>query len=263
MLRKYSGGVADSQTMPFCSLLLNLSGDCGRRLYDIADDMFTISYDKNRGTIRWDSVNSGRLRACDSLAARVMAKRIDSDVPEQIINPHICSNLVGPNPGWSTLVRSFPNLLKLVSKKRISYRDCSMLRLSEIGARLHVEVWHYRANAWIGDAKYKHLAKDQVRALRFSDFEDEQTETENVESLAGQVLNPADIRQLTVYAELVRLREKTATPPNLMLLYPFVGPASQSLPDEVTAWNGSTFCLMPVQVKRQKFIGDAIRFSSN
>jgi len=123
--------------------------------------------------------------------------------------------------------------------------------------------WHFRADSWIGDAKYKHLAEDQVRALRFSDFEDEHTESHNVESLAGQVLNPADIRQLTVYAELVRLREKTATPPNLMLLYPFVGPASQSLPDEVTAWNGSKFCLMPVLVKRQQFIGDAIRFPPN
>ena len=123
--------------------------------------------------------------------------------------------------------------------------------------------WHYRADSWVGDAKYKHLAEDRVRALRFSDFEDEQTESDNVEALAGQVLNPADIRQLTVYAELVRLREKTATPPNLMLLYPFVGPASQSLPDEATTWNGSKFCLMPVQVKRQKLIGDAIRFASN
>ena len=55
-----------------------------------------------------------------------------------------------------------------------------------------------------------------------------------------------DVRQLTVYAELVRRRERLATPPSLMLLYPFVGPPSECIADSVAAWNGSKFWLMPV-----------------
>jgi hypothetical protein len=45
-----------------------------------------------------------------------------------------------------------------------------------------------------------------------------------------------------------------------MLLYPFVGTAEQCVSDGVIAWNGSKFWLMPVQVKTQDFVGDAIRF---
>jgi hypothetical protein len=46
----------------------------------------------------------------------------------------------------------------------------------------------------------------------------------------------------------------------LVLLYPFVGPAIECLPDNVTTWNGSRFWLMPVLVKAQTSVGDAIRF---
>jgi 5-methylcytosine-specific restriction endonuclease McrBC regulatory subunit McrC len=121
--------------------------------------------------------------------------------------------------------------------------------------------WHDRTgSSWIGDAKYKHLAKGHVRSLRFSDLEEEQNGSDYVESLAGRVLSAGDVRQLTVYAELDRLAEKTDAPPNLMLLYPFVGAASQSLADSVIAWNESKFWLMPVLVKKLSFIGDAIQF---
>lgn len=120
--------------------------------------------------------------------------------------------------------------------------------------------WHSPPTLWIGDAKYKHLARGQQRALRFSDLEGEQIEPD-ASRLAGRVLSPDDIRQLTVYAELVRLRKQRDKPPNLMLLYPFVGTASQCLPDWVTAWNGSKFWLVPVLVRAQEFVGDAIRYS--
>ena len=98
------------------------------------------------------------------------------------------------------------------------------------------------------------------RALRFSDLEGEQNGVDEAAPLAGHVLSPADVRQLTVYAELVRRRELMATTPDLMLLYPFVGPPAECIPDRVAAWNGSTFWLMPVLVRAQDFVGTAIRF---
>ena len=119
--------------------------------------------------------------------------------------------------------------------------------------------WYDGFTFWIGDAKYKHLAKGQQQALRFRDLETEENEPDSA-PLAGQVLSPADVRQLTVYAQLVQLREQAATPPNLMLLYPFVGATEQCVSDCVNAWNGSKFWLTPVQVRAQDFIGDAIRF---
>ena len=120
--------------------------------------------------------------------------------------------------------------------------------------------WRDGGIVWIGDAKYKHLAKGQEQALRFRDLETEEDGSHDLVSLAGQVLSAADVRQLTVYAELVRQREQATTPPNLMLLYPFVGTAKQCASDSVFAWNGSKFWLMPVHVRAQEFVGDAIRF---
>ena len=75
----------------------------------------------------------------------------------------------------------------------------------------------------VGDAKYKHLAKGQQLPLRFRDLETEESGPDDLAPLAGQVLSPADVRQLTVYTELFRLRNHATTPPSLMLLYPYCG----------------------------------------
>ena len=127
------------------------------------------------------------------------------------------------------------------------------------GAIAQFADYYWRGNdaLWIGDAKYKHIAKRQRRSLRFDDFED--NDTENTERLAGRVLSPDDVRQLSVYAELVQSRKQLETPAKLMLLYPFVGPPEECLPDMAKAWNGSEFWLIPVQVKAQDVVGNAIR----
>jgi 5-methylcytosine-specific restriction endonuclease McrBC regulatory subunit McrC len=119
--------------------------------------------------------------------------------------------------------------------------------------------WWDGSTFWIGDAKYKHLSKGQQQALRFRDLETEENEPDSA-PLAGRILSPGDVRQLTVYAQLVQLQEQAPAPPNLMLIYPFVGPAEQCVSDSVITWNGSKFWLTPVQVKAQDFIGDSIRF---
>jgi len=120
--------------------------------------------------------------------------------------------------------------------------------------------WRDDGSIWIGDAKYKHLAGDQGPALRFVELEEEEGQPGEGVSLASQVLSADDIRQLTVYAELVRLNGKMEQPPNLLLLYPFVGDATECVANKAPAWNGSSFWLMPVQVKPQDFVGDAIQW---
>jgi 5-methylcytosine-specific restriction endonuclease McrBC regulatory subunit McrC len=120
--------------------------------------------------------------------------------------------------------------------------------------------WRDGTTVWIGDAKYKHLAKGLHWALQFSQLKDEQNGVDELTPLAGQILSPADVRQLTVYAELVRRREQLAMPPVLMLLYPFIGSPEQCIADSVVAWNGSKFWLMPVQVRVLNIIGNAIQF---
>ena len=121
--------------------------------------------------------------------------------------------------------------------------------------------WQYRGDIWIGDAKYKHLTKDYHRPLRFRDLNEPEDERFKDAPLAGHLLSPDDIRQVTVYAELVRAQEFLSSPPNLMLLYPFVGDVAISLADSATTWNGSTLWLVPVQVTRQDPLSCAIQLS--
>ena len=76
--------------------------------------------------------------------------------------------------------------------------------------------------------------------------------------LAGRVLSAGDVRQLTVYAEMARLREPLGFLPRIMLLYPFVGSPELCVSDVAQAWNGSEFWLVPVQVKRLDHLCEAI-----
>jgi 5-methylcytosine-specific restriction enzyme subunit McrC len=92
---------------------------------------------------------------------------------------------------------------------------------------------------WIGDAKYKHLTKNQTGALTFT------ADDGDYDAPAGRHLSPDDVRQLTVYAELHR--KKQSSSPNLALLYPFVGDGP-FFADHAIAWNGSSLYLLPVRV---------------
>jgi 5-methylcytosine-specific restriction endonuclease McrBC regulatory subunit McrC len=111
--------------------------------------------------------------------------------------------------------------------------------------------WRQGTNQWIGDAKYKHLAKGQTSSLRFTDLPDTEDDQAEVSVLAGRVLNADDVRQLSVYAELAKRRDPRAEKVSLALLYPFVGADSQCLPDHAKAWNGSELWLIPVRAVRQ------------
>ena len=120
-------------------------------------------------------------------------------------------------------------------------------------------LWRGQHGFWIGDAKYKHLAKGQVDSLRFEEFERASEYLKEDNTPAGRVIDPSDVRQLTVYAELAKLRWPSITHSNLVLLYPFVGEATKCDADRTVAWNGNSFWLVPVLVKPQPRVGDSIR----
>ncbi len=98
--------------------------------------------------------------------------------------------------------------------------------------------WHRDGALWIGDAKYKSLAGENALTFAALDIEDNEVR-------AGQVLSPDDVRQLTVYAELARLKNEGQA--RLALFYPFVG-AGTFAARGAMAWNGCEFYLVPVRV---------------
>ena len=98
--------------------------------------------------------------------------------------------------------------------------------------------WQNGGALWIGDAKYKSLAGENALSFAALDIEDNEVR-------AGQVLSPDDVRQLTVYAELARLRN--GEQPRLALFYPFVG-AGDFAACQARAWNNCEFHLVPVRV---------------
>lgn len=130
----------------------------------------------------------------------------------------------------------FPNLLK----GRVEQRPDYFWRTSD-------------GMFWVGDAKYKHLTKEQKSPLMFAISEKDNDSS----TLAGKILQPNDIRQLTVYAELIWKNNYVAHRPNILLLYPFVedGELNSS---KTKAWNGSTFTLCPVRMRMQPKLEDAL-----
>jgi 5-methylcytosine-specific restriction enzyme subunit McrC len=107
---------------------------------------------------------------------------------------------------------------------------------------------------WIGDAKYKRL---DSRYYLESIFEDD----ENVFSPAR--IGPADLRQLTVYAEIQRQCNHQEAPPNLMVLFPFVGTQNFQI-TQLTTWNGSELHLVPIRLDVQMKLAQCIpRFVFN
>jgi 5-methylcytosine-specific restriction endonuclease McrBC regulatory subunit McrC len=135
----------------------------------------------------------------------------------------------------------------------VKQQECvgHLLQLTKGGIRQLADyLWESDTGIWIGDAKYKHLAKFQDTALRFTDFADPDDEEPNTVHVAGNLLSPNDVRQLTVYAELAK-RDQMCSSVSLALLYPFIGPDPECKPDRASAWNGSDFWLVPVRVRRQ------------
>ncbi len=102
-------------------------------------------------------------------------------------------------------------------------------------------IWDDGDEHWIGDAKYKRLNGSTSSYLD----EDEQDV-----SVPFAYLAPADIRQLTVYAEIYRRNQRLESVPNLAVLYPVVGNEPMAISCRI-AWNGSLLFIVPVRVDRE------------
>ena len=104
-------------------------------------------------------------------------------------------------------------------------------------------VWTYRNARWIGDAKWKLLG-------------DKTPQIEETEFVKAGAISPADARQLSVYALLLREQENLAAVPATVLLYPTLNRAATS--QRLHSWNGADLHLWPVRVRDVAALGEAI-----
>jgi 5-methylcytosine-specific restriction enzyme subunit McrC len=108
-------------------------------------------------------------------------------------------------------------------------------------------VWHGEDGICIGDAKWKRIQKT----------EDIISEEEIIETPTGKLqISPADLRQLSTYAELYRIN-RHSTPSDLMLFFPELG-ASLSTTVSWTMWNGANLHLVPVRMQGWNCAGEAL-----
>lgn len=108
--------------------------------------------------------------------------------------------------------------------------------------------WRDGEEWFVGDAKWKLLG---TRAPSISDEEDEE-ERPNSKSLS-----PADVRQLTVYSELLKRREKLDEAPEMWVLYPTLDEQSAALEPRET-WNSGRLRRVPVRVCGWNSPGEAL-----
>lgn len=128
--------------------------------------------------------------------------------------------------------------------------DCPVTSQSEVGhlllnprriKQIPDFIWCERGFNWIGDAKYKRL---DVAGYLESNGEDDE------ESSSPARIGSADLRQLTVYAEIHRTKTGQQIPPRLMVLFPVVGEQNFKT-TRLAAWNGSELSLVPIRLDEQ------------
>ena len=109
-------------------------------------------------------------------------------------------------------------------------------------------LWRHHGRTWIGDAKWKLLAG------QISEEEAESGATREAR------LSPADVRQLTTYAELL-YRQTSAdgsspVRPELAVFYPGVG--ANVSPQVLATWNDTYLHLVPMSVSGWESPQDAL-----
>lgn len=76
-------------------------------------------------------------------------------------------------------------------------------------------LWQNDGQRWIGDAKYKHLAKGQKDSLTFADLGQGTGSDELTNTRTDRGLSTNDVRQLIVYSELLQKRERLSDVPSI------------------------------------------------
>lgn len=113
-------------------------------------------------------------------------------------------------------------------------------------------VWQTNDKWFVGDAKWKLLGS---AAPPMSDDEDDGSRPDCAS------VSPADVRQLTVYSELLMRREALEEAPEMWVLFPTLDEVSATLPTRET-WNGARLRRVPVRVCDWNSPGDALKLHS-
>jgi 5-methylcytosine-specific restriction endonuclease McrBC regulatory subunit McrC len=222
------------------------------QLYDRVSDLHPLTALLNASHHRWDR-RTERFRTVFELAVRLLQG-----------TSHVLAS--ADTSTFVFLIDMNKLFEKYVKTLLEAYFDVCIIAQKQIGflfpqvekgkiAQLADYFWLTKdGTIWIGDAKYKHLTESQSSSLSFTQIHEEDPDSIMP---AGRILAPSDVRQLTVYAELVRERHPASGHPNILFLYPFVG-EHEAKCDATEAWNGSTFILCPVRTSRQNSLKNAL-----
>lgn len=188
-------------------------------------------------TIRWSRTND-RFRACFDLALRLLSSEGFRMAHAEL---RTFVFLLDMNRVFEAFVGAVLGATFRVPVREQESIGCLLTWPGNSIKQLPDFQWKTGDCRWIGDAKYKRL--DSANGHYWDDAPD-------VVRSGPVYLGPADIRQLTVYAELQRRNEGLDKPPSLAVFYPVVGDGRSSITRK-TAWNGSTLDIVPVRVDRE------------
>ncbi len=221
---------------PFVAAMLN---DCAWMLSDAGDVDPTVALSES-GSIRWDR-HSERFRRSYEVARQLLdgmgydLARGDRQTFVFLLDMNI-------------LFEHYAlRILEQATDAMVSFQDTvgSLIRRPSPRIRQIADFWWITADThWIADAKYKFLYRDHEIPLPENEPENEPVNGESRISLS-----PADIRQLTVYAEMLKQRLPHCRRVDLVIVYPYAGQGEfefRKIADEL--WNGSALYLMPLKL---------------
>ncbi len=221
---------------PFVAAILN---DCVWML-DEADDVDPVVALNEAGEIRWDRHNE-RYRRCLDVAVQLllcMGYDLAHGGSETFVFL-LDMNILFEKYALQVLEQAIGIPIK--SQETVG----SLIRKPAAAIRqLPDFCWIAPAAHWVADAKYKFL-RQEARAV-------EPEDEENAVTGEGRwYLSPADLRQLTVYAEMYRRRHSVGGPVCLVVVYPYAGQGEFSVYQRAQElWNGSPLYLLPVKLTR-------------
>ncbi|MDO9542319.1 MAG: hypothetical protein Q7J98_08355 [Kiritimatiellia bacterium] len=234
---------------PFVSALLN---DCVWMLDEAEDvDAFTALHDA--ATIRWDRSNERFRHSFD--VARQLLSGMGYDLASGESRTFVF--LLDMNLVFEMYALK---VLETVVAVSVQYHDNIgyLIRKPRQRIRQIPDFWWNTSDAcWIADAKYKFLFQGNVSPVSA----DEDADDWPVEGNGRWYLHPNDLRQITVYAEILKRRLWGTAPVNLLVVYPYAGQGAFEIDDSVSElWNGSPLYLMPVKMTR--CLGNDLRLAA-